>query len=318
MAFQIGNQKPKDIKTEKQKDQKTGPATAAPKPKEVKAAPELEFGYWWLSHRQTVKQLATVTAIIIAGAFLIYGIYGLLDHYLISYSANRQLYAPRTVSLNWDYINQVSTPQNILVEDVKVIRAGENYDLYTTVTNPNEKWYVEELMYHFDFGGASLDSETSYVLPGETIYLVSLDEERTGSLSADLVIDDLKWKKVPDYNELKEQLLQFEVSDILFLPARQTGIEGENPISQVKFTIENKSPQNFWNIDIVIMLYSGQNLRAINTYNLRSLDALEEREVVINWPGSLPAINRVAILPQVDILNPDSYKGFGEVIGEQK
>jgi len=321
MAFDVGGPKaPKKIKppTDEQKQKIELAKGPVAKPKKSPEDSRLSFGYWWVENKEMVKNGFILAALAIGGLLLLYGIYGYVDYYLISYSKNQKLFEPRQVSLNWNYIQQISMPLEIQADSVRAIRSKENYDIVTRVTNPNDKWHVSKLDYHFTFGSATTDSKTSFILPGETTYLVELNQERSGGATANLVVEDLEWTKEPDFAALKEQLLRFELSDIAYTPASQTGISGTQPINQVSFKIKNNSAQNFWNIDLIIQLYAGTQLRAINTYNLNSLDSLEEREVVLNWPGVLPAINKVEVIPQIDILDPDSYKGFGEVIGEEK
>jgi len=316
MAFQVGKQKiekPKEIKKPVKKA-----APAAPKPKAPPPDQALEFGLWWVEHKYTVRYLAILTGLAIGGFLLLYGIYGLVDYYLISYSANQRLFQPRTVGLNWGYISQVSTPEDLSIGKTQAIRSGDKYDLLVQISNPNDKWYASSLTYHFDFGGVSTETKTTYVLPGESMYLAELNVERATAATATLVVEDIELKKYPGFASLKEQLLNFEITDTAYIPSRQTQIVGEERINQVKFTIENKSPQNYWNVDLIILLYAGTQVRAVNIYNLDSLDSLEQREVTINWPGALPAINKVSVVPQINILDPESFKGFGEVIGEEK
>jgi hypothetical protein len=200
-----------------------------------------------------------------------------------------------------------------------VLRSDGNYDLVTQVTNPNQKWYAKELAYHFEFGGEPISTKTGYVLPGRSTYLAELNRERPGGAArAELIIENIEWEKQSGFEALAEKFLRFEISDVSYIPAQQTDIEGDRPINQVKFTIKNSSPQNFWDIDVFIFLYAGTQMRAVNKYHINSLDSLEQRQVVINWPGSLPAINKVSVVPQLDILDPSVYKGFGEVTGEEK
>lgn len=321
MAFDLGGSKaPKKIKPPKQEQKQKIELAKGPvaKPKKSPDDSRLSFGYWWIENKETIKNAAILASLAIGGLLLLYGLYGYIDYYLISYSKNQKLFQPRQVSLDWNYIQQISMPLEVQASSVRAIRSKDNYDLITTVTNPNDKWYISKLDYHFTFGNATTDSKTSYILPGETTYLVELNEERSGGLTANIVVEDIEWTKEPNYAELKEQLMRFEVSEIAYTPAQQTGISGSQPINQVSFKIKNNSAQNFWNVDIIVQLFAGTQLRGVNTFNLNSLDALEEREVVLNWPGVLPAINKVEVVPQIDILNPDSYKGFGEVIGEEK
>ncbi|MFZ5364911.1 MAG: hypothetical protein ACOZBH_01775 [Patescibacteria group bacterium] len=312
MAFSIGknNNDASDSKPE-----------SSPMPNRAEpTSPEeqrLQFGLWWLEHKQTLLVVAVLTAMAVGGALLIFGLYGLADYYLLGYTKNQRLFSLRTVNLNWDYIRQVSTPGALSFDAVKVIKAGENYDLVVRVTNPNQDWYVQKLDYHFSFGSSQAASTSSYVLPGESMYLVELNQKRAGALTAELVIDAIEWKKQSNFNILKEQLLNFEVSDVNYIPAGQIE-SGQQPMNQVKFTVKNSSPQNFWNVDFVILLYGGDQLRAVNIYTLDSLDSLEQTAVMINWPGALPAISRAVVIPQIDILNPDSFKGFGEVNAEEK
>ncbi|HUT22122.1 MAG TPA: hypothetical protein VMX18_01795 [Candidatus Bipolaricaulota bacterium] len=279
----------------------------------------LQFGYWWVGNKSTVKNIALIFFLTVAGAFLLYGMWGVLDYYVLSHSANKRLYQPRAVSLNWNYIDQISTPSGIEIDDVKVLKAKDNYDLLSKVSNLNDNWYVRELRYHFVFGNENTETKTAFVLPGSVTYIAELNQSRPASgLAAELVIDSLKWKKEPNFQLLQDELLRFDVTDVEYVPSGQSGIEGSQPINQVKFKIKNSSPQNYWDVDLIILLYGGTQLRAINTFHLDSLDSLEQRDITINWPGILPAVNKVSVIPQLDILNPDSFKGFKEIIGEQK
>lgn len=292
---------------------------SAPKPVAVPADAQLEFGYWWVGHRSVVKNVLLLSCMVISGFLLLYGLYGLTDYYLLSYSVNKKLYEPRAVNLNWNYLAQISMPDSLILDTVKVVRANENYDLIVPVKNPNDKWYVEKLTYHFDFSGQATPTKIKYVLPLQTVYLAELNLPRQGTgLSADLVVEDIQWKKEPAFQSLYDKFYQFDVTDISYVAAQQTGIEGAEPVNQVKFKIKNVSPQNFWDLELVILLYGGTQLRGVNVYNLPSLDALEQKEIVINWPGALPPINKVNVIPQIDILDPNVYKGFEETPGELK
>lgn len=318
MAFLTKNNKKNKNQKNSNPDSKKQTKKGAQQ-KRFKANSRLEFGYWWITHKHTVKVVGVITAFAVFGSMLLYGIYGLLNYYVFNYSEIRKLYQPRDVSLNWQYVSRISTPADLQIQSVKVLRSDGNYDLVTQVTNPNQKWYAKELAYHFEFGGEPISTKTGYVLPGRSTYLAELNRERPGGAArAELIIENIEWEKQSGFEALAEKFLRFEISDVSYIPAQQTDIEGDRPINQVKFTIKNSSPQNFWDIDVFIFLYAGTQMRAVNKYHINSLDSLEQRQVVINWPGSLPAINKVSVVPQLDILDPSVYKGFGEVTGEEK
>ena len=127
--------------------------------------------------------------------------------------------------------------------------------------------------------------------------------------SAQLIIDDIKWEKVAFYDDLKDKILNIEVLDPKFISENQLG-GGELGLNRVEALIKNNSAYNFWDVKLKVLLYRENTLVYINEIPVRTLNSGSSYDMAFNVFNGLTRPNKVYVFPEVDILNPESFKGF--------
>lgn len=280
---------------------------------------QLKVGYWFVAHKLLLRRIAILVLMVIDIALVSFVLYGFADYYFISRSQVKNMYVQLTSpALNYQYLSESSSPQSLVIVDTTVIKLDGKYDLVAQVDNFNQSWYVPKIVYHFESDDFVTLSQTDFILPGQTKYLMALGQEsQTNLRQSDLIIEDIEWQKQADFDKLKDKILTIEIIEPMFETARQSGLSDELQVSQVKFQAYNNSAYNFWDVKMKVLLFRAGNLVAVNEIPYNYFDAGETKNTSYAIYEHLAAPNKIEIYPDIDILNPQSFKGF-DGVGEAK
>lgn len=282
---------------------------------------ELKWSYWFVVNKDNLKKWGTIAFAIVAGILFLYGVLGLLFFYSYQYkeldNLQKQIMAPK---LNYSYLQEKNNPLPVEIGEVTVLKTkADKFDIVVAVRNPNQGWYLASFDYHFLLGNGATSTKTSFLLPSEDRYLTELNwTSQTNFSDAQIVLENLKWQKKPDFDNLKAKVWKFAIDNADFVAAQQLGLAEEVAVSQVKFNVTNQSAYNFDRVDFVVLLYRGSQIVGATTTSLDEFKSEEAREVKINFYYSLGSVDSVLVAPVVDILNPASFLAFEKTTGELK
>ncbi len=280
-----------------------------------------KFSYWYIENRVMLRRISIVFLAGFSGIFLFYGLWGLANHYLVNYDANKRVeYSISEGRLNYEMIAESSRPKGLQTVGSFMMSSDRgNFDFAAEVFNPNSEWLVESFDYYFNFGGERTETKSEYILPRQRKFLMDLNYPATIMYSTvNVVIDNVKWKKVANYTELREKILQFDFKNVRVLTPKQSGVSGKLQISTIEFDILNQGSHNFWDPKFVILIYQGSRIININQLVLSSISSGEILEQSLNIFQKLPINAKVEIVPDINILNEEVFKGYDFNSGELK
>jgi hypothetical protein len=262
---------------------------------------QLKLGYWYITHRQRLKKTAVIILGLAAIAIWTVVAFGLVK-YLVSLSRDSGLVAEIAATrVDYESFFARNKPQDLVVLPAEVIYNGDSsYDFWTRVTNPNQNRGVARLSYQFVSGNFITATSSVTILPGQSVYLLSLANlSGTRLASARLNIIETRWQSWQAQSVFTENPI------ITGQPAFYNNLETTR--SWVSFTAKNQSIYNFWEVDFQAILFSGSRVIGVNQLNLERFLAGSEREVEISWFERLPRVTKVEIVPIVDVYNRDNF-----------
>lgn len=285
---------------------------------------KLNFGLWFVERRQFFLKLFYGFLIGVSVVSWIYAIYG-FTYYLGWGMKEDEILSRELVkvsNIGHKYIEQISA-QPLSYYPVQVLSSiDKKYDLATQIENRNQKWWAE-FNYYYLIGGEKTKKTKSFILPNQAKYLVALAINFSSiSSNAQLIIEDLKWTridqhKINNWQEYYQNHLNIVNTELKFTPANLSGLSDKIGLNQFSFITTNKTAYNYWQVDYLILLYSGSNLININKYSLNDFMSGESRNIEISWPGSINYVDRVEVISEINIMRDDLYIKF-ESNGQEK
>lgn len=286
---------------------------------------ELERGLWYVEHRQKLKIGLMVFLALAAAISWSYTIYGFAYYFTRGLSQDEQLTKElvETNGVGHDYILQISA-KNFSVSPVKILRSASNkYDFYVRLNNDNQRWWAE-FDYYFTAGGQQTPKTEGFILPSSSEDLMALAQEFTYEPSfAQLIIDNIRWHrldqhKIPDWSVYYKSRMNIASADIKFTPANSSPLSEKLNLNELNFQVINHSAYNFWQVGFAVLLYGGSSLADVNHYTLDNFMSGQERSVSLSWPGNIGQIDRVEIVPEINIMRDDIYIPFEGGVGQEK
>lgn len=278
---------------------------------------KLEFGLWYLEHREGLRKFLVIVLSAISVVSWGYFIFS-FSYYLAKGMKEDQRLQQELVA-NEDLSHQIierNKPKNLLVETPIALGGNEGkYDYVAAVRNPNNKLWVE-ITYYFMVDGQPSGRASAFILPDESKYLMLLGE-KTGSRPNNLEVrlDNISWhrlnpKTIPDWESYRSERLGIEIKDIVFTPANASGLSEKLNLSQLDFTAQNKTAYNFWRTDFYILFKSRGMIVGVNRHNIERFKSGESRTVTSNQPGQMLGVDKVEIIPEINVMDPGAYMKF--------
>ena len=313
----VGGEKDRGNKLEAAVENYTGPEGITTK--------QLEAGLWYVEHKQLLRRILYGFLILTAAVSWTYTIYG-FAYYLARGMAEDQLLAKQLVEINnigHNYILQISA-RELVVSPVGVLRSTDKkYDLYAQIRNDNPAWWVE-FDYYFIAEGRQTEKKHSYILPLEPKYLFALAQDfDSPPPSAALVMENIKWQRISphqikDWNDYYKKHLAISSADIKFTPAGLSPLSEKLNLNQLSFNAINNTAFNFWETGFTILLFRSGELANINHYILNDFMSGQKRFVELSWPGDIGQVDRVEIIPEINIMKDDIYIKYEGGVGQEK
>lgn len=282
---------------------------------------ELKAGYWYVTHRVLLRKIFVFSLAIISGALLLFGIWGLINYYVVE-SAGRQALQTdlAKAKLNYQLLSEINKPLDLQIMETEVVKAGDNaYDFITNVVNPNAQWAVESFDYYYLFGEEKTNVKSEYILPGQSKLVLYLNYPPDGFIgSASLIMENIKWKKAANFSEWQEKVMQFAFENQVALSSKKSGLSEQELISTIQFDVLNKSPYSFWEPRFIVLIVKGDKIVGAAQVVLDSLSSGEKRTETVNLFQSISGGAELQIVPDINILDPNVFKGGSGSSGEIK
>jgi len=259
---------------------------------------ELKFSYWYVTHKLLLRKIVIIVLVIISLIFWTYSLFGLitflLDYKKIDDQIKQLLFSPAATLLTAE---EVAPKSFNLSNNISFTGLKDTFDLAAQIENINKDWLVE---FNYNFRSKSTSSvvQKGFLLPQETKYLMDLGGADS---NASLEISNIKWRRIVNYDKIKESHYRFVIENQEFIPASKP----ENP-SRLKFDVLNDSPYGYWEAQVLVELYSNGNLVAVNRAPLLAIKSGEKRTIELNWLQDLPNIDDIAITVDVNFLDDNN------------
>ncbi len=282
---------------------------------------QFKASYWLVSNRVYLRTILILLLGLIAGGLFLLGAGGLFKYYVLD--RNKNLVLEQSISanqLNQKLLAEVGRPESLQIIETRVFQPNSgNTDFVAVVLNPNTQWVVEEFDYSFQFGEETTNIKTDFILPEQKKYVLSLNVPTTKTISAaELKLENVKWKKVADYGNLFEKFNQFEFQNVSLLSSKKSGVSEKGAVANIRFDILNKTPYSFLEPKFVVLLSQRNSLIGVSQMVLPELRTGEKRTESFNLFQELSDSTQVEIVPDINILNPEVFRGFDNSSGELK
>ncbi len=189
----------------------------------------------------------------------------------------------------------------------KAILAQENfYDLAAQIKNPNQNYGSSQVSYQFELydSGNTLTGQyggMTFILPNQTKYLLQIKAESVKPVSkVKLTFGEIDWQKPEDYQSPQ---LFIQQKEYRLLESDEVGF------SQARAVLLNRTNFDFDKVDIDVLLFdSFHNLLALNTTEIRTVLAGQERDFVVTWFQEISGqVSSVEMEAETNIFDPTNY-----------
>lgn len=275
---------------------------------------QLGFAYWFVAHKILLKKIALGVFIAFDAVFLLYGIYGFVDYFLITGPKEKQMLAqlPKTL-VDFRIIHQ-ETARGMEILGTHLVPSSGKYDLVAKLRNPNDKWRAS-FDYYFLIDGKPTDLKTGFILPKEDkfifelAYLPAQAGGAQGPKSLSFAISKVRWQKInphqiSNYDSWKKLRFNFSVSDITFNSAVKVD---SRVFSQADFKAKNLSAYDFWQVDFKVVLYRGPVIAGANFVHTEQFRAADSRNLAATWYEPIPGVTKIEVYPEVNIFGDSVY-----------
>ncbi len=263
----------------------------------------MNFGLWVAENRRKITKIIILALILISAFFFIYSSYNYIV-YFISGDPNSQVSSP--------ILSPRKVTSDLEISPMQVFSSDSHSDLAAQISNPNDK-FMANFSYCFKLKDKDVACGTSFILPSEKKYVLALATDFSGSRSElTFSVSDVFWRRIdmhqiPNWSDFYNKRLDLAVSGLNFTPASASGLSDKVNLNTLDFSIKNQTAYGYYETPLDIFLYSGSEIVAVNRYIIQNFLPGETRSVNISWPGSLGAVNRTDVIPDINIMDDNVY-----------
>lgn len=267
---------------------------------------KLSISYWLVTHKILLKNILIVFLIFINVSLISFDLYLLIDNLVIS-NKNYQAELNSLINPNSDYaaFRQIKQPSALQTGNIRTLANAGNFDILADVKNSNNSWGAT-FSYQFKIGDKLTDLREEFILPGQskTIFNMSV---AGGNAVSDIIISNVKWTKALDFQSFSAQRINFNISNIKFIPSSQLGVGEKISINRATFDVLNSSAYNYANVNFVVYLIANGAVAAVGQVSSGAFSSGKTLNLELNFFQRLPNIDSVQVVPAVNILNPDVF-----------
>jgi hypothetical protein len=234
------------------------------------------------------------------------------DTYIVSYD-RENLAVARMVAYGLPDLHAYTLAQKaapLVPGGASVFSSGPGkYDYYAALSNPNAQWYAD-FTYQFASSAGESPVRRGFILPGEEKPVVEFAVAANGAPRAvEFKLLAVNWHHadrhtVGDYEQWRDARLAFEISEVM---SGDVEVDGKK-FGRVSFIVTNRGAYSFYDPAFYILLKRGASVVGVNSTTLSELRAGETAQVNVNWFDLMPAVNKVEVVPVINIFDPAAYK----------
>lgn len=268
---------------------------------------------WWVEHRDGLRKTGLWLFVIAEALLAVWVVWMFASVYVIGPTQERPHFDFLVNGGQQDLraYSSAQAAEPLESEPVSVFSLGEGrYDLFTFVVNPNKDWYAT-FTYRFVSSDIRSGAQRVSILPDEEKPLAAFAIEATSPpRGGELEISDVVWHRIDahviqDIESWKEERLALAISEAVLT---QEDVLENKPLTRTTFRVENKTGFSYYDPQFFLLLKRGGRVVGVNQTILDSLDAGEQKEVVVNWFGAVASAAQVEIIPQIDLFSLATYK----------
>ena len=187
------------------------------------------------------------------------------------------------------------------VSEDKLIRIGlGDYDFVAKIFNPNTHYGASQIDYSIGLAGAGIKRGTTYLLPGQTKYVVATSlRTPTEVASAGLKVNSIQWEKI-----------NMPAGEVELVNRRGVFSEDKSSFEGVVF---NDSNYDFDSVEVSVILFDSSNfIVGVNRTEIRTLLARTERSFKVIWPAPQNTAARADVQISTNLFeNSNFIKSYG-------
>jgi len=285
---------------------------------------DLDRGFWLIKNRQNFilarNVFLAVLGVVFWGFFLsafgAYFVFGMKQDSLILNRITQNSFPSHNYFVD-------ASPKNLEIGNVQIFEfLPGRYDFLTEVKNPNSNHWVE-IEYTFTSGEKMIENNKVTILPGSNKYILALGKEldwRPGEV--DFKISAVRWHRIDAHKYGNWNVFRGNRLDGIIISDTDISLSSENSLSEkvdlnsVNFKVKNNTSFNYAEADFVILLSANNRLVSVYRYVLNDFYSGFEKNVSIIFPGQLSGVDRIEIVPDINIINNNvfsKFKGEGSV-----
>ena len=198
--------------------------------------------------------------------------------------------------------------QDLIVKESALIPSGVvgKYDFYVKIFNPNAVFGGRSIAYEIKFNDATGNAITakqgsSFILPGEEKYIIENNVELSSEpISQIFKIVSVDWARFDDY---------YEKPDIQIVNKNYSEVSDGIGFANAQGLLRNRSSFDFDSIKIQVILKDlDGKILALNSTEMKTIRAGEDRDFKVFWPSSFPGIvSSMEVQAEVNVFNSDSF-----------
>lgn len=285
---------------------------------------KMNLGLWLIANRRNF--LSAFLALLILISFILWSLFlytfgfyifkGMKDDQNLINSFH-QIFIPEAT------IAKMSA-RDLEFSKVKILNTGENkYDFLVKVTNPN-KDYFAHFDYFFSANNEKFGNNSSFILPNESKYIMSLGVLNPSNYKKfTLGLNNFKWERInnrnfPNWDEFSKNRLNIKIDNEKFLAGQSSNLSEKVNLNKLSFEAKNLTAYNYWGVDFKIVLLENNREIAANIYKADKFMSGDTVQGEIIWPGNIPRLTKVLIMPEIDITQKDIYIDIDGEGGQNK
>ncbi len=270
------------------------------------------LGLWLLEHK---RHMILLIIVVLGGASLLlysFFFYNLFDYLRYDREQRRALNELSNVNVNVNVGSQrLAIPMETIDDDF--FPHDNFYDFMAKVRNPNNNFFAR-VSYCFIDGQSELACSENIVFPEEEKYLLIISkkiEERPKNV--EFKIKNVSWERVdirkyPNWKDYYSLRADFKIDNIKF--EKESGASSGKSFNNLNFSIENKSPYNYWEVPLQIILINRGSVVGVNTYKISEFRSHDLKEIKMSWPNSVSTVSEVKVLLNLNVLDESNYINY--------
>lgn len=273
---------------------------------------ELETGLWFITHRKHFIIAAVAVLGITSLITWSYSLYRWGDYFFSGLKQDKIFREQLVAEGGIIHAENRATGYLTIGETNLILNSDNTVDAIAQVTNTNSRGLLT-FDYYFDINGQKVGAGQEFVLPADSKYLLALNQSVSAQGgNASLVIENMSLQRLDPgvasrWNKYRAERLNFIISDAKFVPGQISGLSEKLSLSEVNFTIANVGGYGYKEAKLVVLLKSGSRIVGATHYYLQNFRSGDTKTVRFTWTGSVPTVNQVEIIPDINLLDESVY-----------